>query len=221
MNVFSTQKYTNAPVFIWGKDGSHEESAKSLFEEVTALTDKDFSLAVFDVFDWNSQFSPWAAPAVFGKENFEGKGSETLKFLEKEFLPDIKSKFDGSKIYLAGYSLAGLFSLWALYESSQFSGAVCCSSSLWFEKWDEFVSLHKLKSPSRIYMSLGDREEKTKNQVMAKVGERTRNQIEILKNDCNAERVYFELNKGGHFDEPLKRLAKGIAALLESKASSE
>ena len=167
MNVLSTQNPANAPVFIWGLDMSHGETAVSLFDEVKALTDKDFSLAVFDVTDWNAQYSPWPAPAVFGKDSFSGKGNDTLRFLEDEFLPEIKSKFQGSETFLTGYSLAGLFSLWALYESDKFNGAVSCSSSLWFNKWDEYVSTHRIKASSKIYMSLGDREEKTKNKVMA------------------------------------------------------
>ena len=214
MNVFSTQNPVNAPVFIWGLDMSHGETAESLFDEVKALTNNDFSLAVFDVTDWNAQFSPWTAPPVFGKDAFSGKGNDTLRFLEDEFLPEIKSKFPESEVFLTGYSLAGLFSLWALYETDKFNGAVCCSSSLWFDKWDEYASLHRIKSPSTIYMSLGDREEKTKNKVMAKVGDRTRRQAEILKDDPNVEKLFFEWNEGGHFDEPLKRVAKGITRIL-------
>lgn len=214
MNVFSTQNPVNAPVFIWGLDMSHGDTAESLFDEVKALTNNDFSLAVFDVTDWNAQFSPWTAPAVFGKDSFSGKGNDTLRFLEDEFLPEIKSKFPKSEVFLTGYSLAGLFSLWALYETDKFNGAVCCSSSLWFDKWDEYASLYRIKSPSTIYMSLGDREEKTKNKVVAKVGDRTRRQAEILKDDPNVEKLYFEWNEGGHFDEPLKRVAKGITRIL-------
>ena len=91
---------------------------------------------------------------------------------------------------------------------------VCCSSSLWFDDWDEYASSHRIKSPSTIYMSLGDREEKTKNKTMSKLGDRTRRQAEILKNDPNVEKLFFEWNKGGHFDEPLKRVAKGIAGIM-------
>ena len=214
MNVFSTQNPVNAPVFIWGLDMSHGETAESLFDEVKALTNNDFSLAVFDVTDWNAQFSPWTAPPVFGKDTFSGKGNDTLRFLENGFLPEIKSKFPESEVFLTGYSLAGLFSLWALYETDKFNGAVCCSSSLWFDKWDEYASLHRIKSPSTIYMSLGDREEKTKNKVMSIVGDRTRRQAEILKEDPNVEKLYFEWNEGGHFVEPLKRVAKGITRIL-------
>lgn len=214
MNVFSTQNPVNAPVFIWGLDMSHGETAESLFDEVKALTNNDFSLAVFDVTDWNAQFSPWTAPPVFGKDAFSGKGNDTLRFLENGFLPEIKSKFPESEVFLTGYSLAGLFSLWALYETDKFNGAVCCSSSLLFDKWDEYASLHRIKSPSTIYMSLGDREEKTKNKVMSIVGDRTRRQAEILKEDPNVEKLYFEWNEGGHFVEPLKRVAKGITRIL-------
>ena len=214
MNVLSTQTPANAPVFIWGLDTSHGETAVHFFNEVKALTDKDFSLAVFDVTDWNDQFSPWPAPVVFGKEAFGGKGSDTLCFLENKLLPEIKSRFLESEVFLTGYSLAGLFSLWALYESDKFNGAVCCSSSLWFNKWDEYVSTHRIKASSKIYMSLGDREKKTKNKVMAKVGDRTRRQAEILKDDPNVEKLFFEWNEGGHFDEPLKRVAKGITRIL-------
>lgn len=214
MNVFSTQNPVNAPVFIWGLDMSHGETAESLFDEVKTLTNNDLSLAVFDVTDWNAQFSPWSGPPVFGKDAFSGKGNDTLRFLEDEFLPEIKSKFPKSEVFLTGYSLAGLFSLWALYETDKFNGAVCCSSSLWFDKWDEYASLHRIKSPSTIYMSLGDREEKTKNKVMSIVGDRTRRQAEILKEDPNVEKLYFEWNEGGHFVEPLKRVAKGITRIL-------
>ena len=214
MNVFSTQNPVNAPVFIWGLDMSHGETAESLFDEVKALTNNDFSLAVFDVTDWNAQFSPWSGPPVFGKDAFSGKGNDTLRFLENGFLPEIKSKFPESEVFLTGYSLAGLFSLWALYETDKFNGAVCCSSSLWFDKWDEYASLHRIKSPSTIYMSLGDREEKTKKKVMSIVGDRTRRQAEILKDDPNVEKLFFEWNEGGHFDEPLKRVAKGLTRIL-------
>lgn len=214
MNVFSTQNPTNAPVFIRVLDMSHGETAESLFEEIKAITNKDFSLVVSDVTDWNARFSPCPAPAVFGKEAFGGKGNDTLRFLENEFLPEIKSKFPESEVFLTGYSLAGLFPLWALYESDKFNGAVCCSSSLWFDEWDEYASSHRIKFPTTIYMSLGAREKKTKNKTMAKLGDRTRRQAEILKNDPNVEKLFFEWNEGGHFDEPLKRVAKGIAGIM-------
>lgn len=212
--ILSTHGYTGAPVFIWGEDLSHGETAQNLFDEVRKITDRDFSLVAFNVSDWNAEFSPWAAPAVFGAGKFEGKGKETLNFLEKELVPFLKEKFQESKIYLAGYSLAGLFSLWSLYESSYFDGAVCCSSSLWFNGWKEFAASGKLKSQAKIYMSLGDGEEKSKNKILATVGDRTRHQVDMIKKDSNAKCFEFAWNTGGHFENPLGRLAKGIDWVL-------
>lgn len=216
MKIFSTNNQFNAPVFIWEQDPSHGENARQLLEEIKSLSDKDFSIVVFEISDWNAQLSPWKAPALFGKQDFAGMGIETLKTMENDFIPKIKETFPESNIYLAGYSLAGLFSLWALYESDKFDGAVCCSSSLWFENWNEYAASHKIKISANIYMSLGKREEKSKNQIMSKVGDRTRMQIDFLKIDPNVQTLNFEWNEGGHFDEPLKRLAKGIVYILEN-----
>lgn len=55
---------------------------------------------------------------------------------------------------------------------------------------------------------------KTKNKVMATVGERTREQERILRADPLAEQVILEWNAGGHFADSGKRIAKGIRWLL-------
>ena len=211
MNVLSTQNPENAPVFIWGLDMSHGETAVSLFEEVKTLTDKDFSLVVFDVTDWNAQFSPWPAPAVFGKNAFSGKGNDTLRFLEDEFLPEIKSKFQGSETFLTGYSLAGLFALWAGYQSGRFDGIAAASPSVWFPHFTEYMKKRTLLTPA-VYLSLGDREEKTRNTVMARVGDAIREGYDILQAagaDC-----IFEWNKGNHFKDPDLRTARAFAWLI-------
>lgn len=215
MKIISSDNSDNAPVFIWGEDSTHGETVQELFDMVKGLTDKPFSIASFDVTDWNGQFSPWKAPAVFGNNDFSGNGKSTLNFLEEEFIPKINAAFSKSKIFLAGYSLAGLFSLWALYESDLFDGAVCCSSSLWFENWDTFAMTHEIKKTSHIYMSLGKQESNTKNKIMAKVGERTEQQKLLLDKSPMVKNFIFEWNEGGHFSEPLLRTAKGIAAICE------
>ena len=63
-----------------------------------------------------------------------------------------------------------------------------------------------------MYLSLGDREERTRNPVMARVGEAIRETEDILKSagkDC-----VLEWNKGNHFKEPDVRTAKAFAWLL-------
>ena len=119
--------------------------------------------------------------------------------------------------WLAGYSLAGLFALWSAYECDIFSGIACCSGSLWFKNWDIYMREHTLKRKCSVYLSLGGKEEKTKNAVMATVGDRTREQEKLLLEDPLAERVVLEWNPGGHFADSGKRLAKGIKWLMEKR----
>lgn len=214
MKIISSENSNNAPVFIWGEDSTHGETMQELFEKVKSLTDRPFSIASFDVTDWNGQFSPWPAPAAFGNSDFSGNGKSTLTYLKEKLIPEIRNSFSKSKIFLAGYSLAGLFSLWALYESDLFDGAVCCSSSFWFENWDNFSASHEIKKTADIYMSLGNQESNTRNKIMSKVGERTEQQKLILDKSPMVKNLIFEWNEGGHFSQPLLRTARGIATLL-------
>ncbi len=54
----------------------------SLIEsEVAAIADNsnhDFRLIAAKADNWNNDLSPWQAPAVFGKEDFGGKATDTL-----------------------------------------------------------------------------------------------------------------------------------------------
>lgn len=108
-----------------------------------------------------------------------------------------------------------MFALWTAYETDIFSAIASCSGSLWFEQWDEYVLHHQIKHESNIYLSLGGKEEKTKNPVMARVGDRTRTQERILRNDSKVKHTTLEFNSGGHFADAQKRLAKAVKWLLE------
>ena len=48
-------------------------------------------------------------------------------------------------------------------------GVAAASPSVWFPGWPEYEAAHPIQT-QRVYLSLGDREEHTKNQTMAAVG---------------------------------------------------
>ena len=137
-----------------------------------------------------------------------------------ELVPHIDRTFGvkDREHWLMGYSLAGLFALWAAYESDVFSGIVCCSGSLWFPDWDHYVRNHVIQSKCSVYLSLGGKEEKAKNKVMAAVGDRTRAQEGLLQEDSMVESVVLEWNAGGHFADAGKRLAKGVKWMFGVKS---
>ena len=65
---------------------------------------------------WEENFSPWCAPRVFAKGPNFGEGAQkTLDALINQVVPWTESELSAPPAYrvLVGYSLAGLFSLWA------------------------------------------------------------------------------------------------------------
>ena len=58
--------------------------------------------------------------------------------------------------------MAGLFSLWAAYQTDAFAGVAAASPSIWFPDFLQYMKEHDIRTES-VYLSLGDREEKTRN----------------------------------------------------------
>ena len=193
--------------------GADAEQPERLAEQIRALSPgREFCLFTITVRDWFGTLSPWPAPAVIGGNSFAGRGAETLHSLETEMLPALRARYGAEHAcVLAGYSLAGLFALWTAYESDCFSGVAAVSPSLWFPGWDDYAAARTPRTGA-VYLSLGDREEKTRNPAMAAVGDAVRTQERLLREQnvpCT-----LEWNPGNHFQEPEKRMAKGIAWVL-------
>ena len=151
---------------------------------------------------WNNDLSPWNAPAVLGDEAFGNGAEDTLK----DVLNVLGEINQDRKYYIGGYSLAGLFA---------FSGVAAASPSIWFPGFIEFMKGQDILAKT-VYLSLGDREERTRNPVMSTVGDRIREAYELL-NGTGADCV-LEWNKGNHFKDPDLRTAKAFAWLISRTA---
>ena len=179
------------------------------------LTQKSFVMVAFEIKDWQRELTPWAAPAVFGKVPFGDGAEHTLSFVKKVLLPELQKRqiydADTMKCLIGGYSLAGFFALWSCYQTPMFQGVAAVSPSVWYPDWMSYAENHKPLA-SFVYLSLGDKEERTKNPVMARVGECVRRQNELLAaQDIN---TILEWNQGNHFQHTDERTAKGFAWLM-------
>ena len=207
-----------ADVLIQAVDAHDLEAMEQEIEHIRKLTsNQPFLLAAFQITDWNRELSPWEAPAVFGQEGFGAGAKETLAYIVDGLLPDIQKNLPSQgdrRFYLGGYSLAGLFALWAAYQTDLFRGIAAVSPSVWFPQWIRFIEEHAIKVP-RVYLSLGDREEKTRNKVMAEVGNNIRWQYEALRREKAVTACTMEWNPGNHFVDSGIRTAKGFAWLLQ------
>ena len=195
-----------------------EHELQRMDNEVAAIAQgaaHPFLFAAVPVESWNDELSPWKAPAVWGKQGFGGNAADTLRFLTEQVVPTLKQQFylpENIKIILGGYSLAGLFALWASTQTDLFYGVAAASPSVWFPGWMEFEQQHPIQA-QHIYLSLGDKEERTKNAVMAAVGDNIRTLHSRLAErgaDCT-----LEWNSGGHFKDADLRTVKAFRWVME------
>lgn len=207
-----TYEYGKSDIVLIQPVGKHELPwIENEVREIHRLTSADFKYIAVEIDDWNDELSPWKAPAVF-KDACFGEGA--VKTLEKILM----LWSDKKKYYIGGYSLTGLFSLWAAYQTDVFAGIAAVSPSVWFPGFIDYMREHEIKSKT-VYLSLGDKEEKTRNPVMAQVGNCIRSGYDWLK-ECGVD-CTLEWNSGNHYREPDMRTAKAFAWILHQDMRAE
>lgn len=192
---------------------------------------------------WEENFSPWCAPRVFAKgPNFGDGAQKTLDTLINQVIPWTESELTEPPAYrvLVGYSLAGLFSLWAGVSqqvargcqpddvSSQpgaphvdasvatFQRIGAVSGSFWFPGLLDYVD-QQLNGGAvgltHAYLSLGDREARTPNPQIMHV----RENAELLASRLESAGItsMFELNRGNHFQNVEGRMQKALDWLVK------
>lgn len=152
-------------------------------------------------YDWNYCMTPWKYhDKKMGKT---GGGEEFLSWFISEIYDE---KYQ--RQYIGGYSLGGLFALFAACEKELFDGVMSVSGSLWYPGALEYFNEKSIgKRIGKIYMSLGDKESLTKNAEREKVGFNTEKLAEVFG---RTKEVFFEYNRGGHFTDISERIVKSI-----------
>ena len=207
MQIFNYGNPAASTVLIQPVDDHELEELETEINEIRKRVQTDFRLIAVKVEDWNHDLSPWKAPAVFGKEDFGDGAGDMLRFI-------LAQCADRSKTYyIGGYSLAGLFSLWAAYQTDVFAGVAAASPSIWFPGFLQYMRENSIRT-NAVYLSLGDREEKTRNPVMATVGDCIREGHALLQS--GGIRTTLEWNPGNHFKDAEIRTAKAFAWVMRS-----
>ena len=192
---------------------------------------------------WEENFSPWCAPRVFAKgPNFGDGAQKTLDTLINQAIPWAESELSEPPAYraLVGYSLAGLFSLWAgvspqvargmspqVARGSQPGAAApqpaatfqrigAVSGSFWFPGLLDYVDQQLsggVVGLTHAYLSLGDREARTPNPQIIHV----RENAELLASKLQNAGIIstFELNRGNHFQNVEGRMQKALDWLVK------
>lgn len=202
----------DAPTLLVFPDSPAEADA------LAALLPDYIALLALPEANWEHAFTPWHAPKLFAKgADFGGGADATLQQLTATILPTAERELGLQPQWrgLLGYSLAGLFALYAAYRSGYFQRIASVSGSLWFDGWGDFVATHTPETlPQAVYFSLGDKEAQSRNPRMAAV--QTATEAVFACWQQYACPTTLEINAGGHFDDVPQRLAKAAEWLIEA-----
>lgn len=200
----------DAPVLYVVDDVSHP------FAEVDAAAQGlTANLVIVPVKNWNEALTPWASLALRrGAPDFGGHAATTCEEL-LSLLGDGWEHAHGlapSRRGIVGYSLGGLFALWAFIRTGIFDGVASLSGSLWYEGWVDYVhALDVSLTGKQAYLCMGKKERKAPNRIMRCVADNTQATAERL-HELGCE-VTFAMGPGDHFHFVKERFAAGFAAL--------
>ena len=176
---------------------------------IASLAPVPILLVTIELEDWTIDLMPWPDGNISRDPEAGKHGQETLGFILNDLLPELEQRYGDLPVILGGYSLGGLFALWASCQSPRFTAVAAASPSVWIHGWLPFA---KKSAPlaEAVYLSLGDREEHVKNQAIARVGDNLRAYYAMLQQ----KRCTLVWEEGNHFTDNAGRLARAFAWCL-------
>ncbi len=192
---------------------------RRLFPDVKEGMLPPFMLAAFEVESWNDDLSPWPAAGIGrGQPPFQGNGDRTLAWVTQSLIPAIEEDTPfvrGGKRGLLGYSMGGLFTLWALHQTIAFDAFLSCSGSLWYDGFTDYFVKKTVEKPCWVYLSQGEKEEQTRNQRFASVGKAARESAAYLEKEPMVHHTALVWHPGGHGNDGAGRIGVAIRWMLK------
>lgn len=177
-----------------------------------------FNLLSIGNLRWDEELSPWPSePVVMKNDHFTGEADSLVSLIGQTILPWAFEQLEAEPetLVMAGYSMGGLFSLYAPYRMDGISKVVCASGSLWYPGWINYALDHSMKQkPEAICFSLGRKEIQTRNPYLQTTGK----VMEELVRHYSSEGIdcRFLWNPGDHFVDVPERLARDLKWVLEA-----
>ena len=212
ISIFPSLEATAPSVYL----NTFSDEGQKVYEAAQAAGCPPFTLVSISNLDWNRDMAPWDSPPAFKHaEPCTGGADDYLRLLTEEIIPTAEREISRVPRWrgIAGYSLGGLFALYAIYRTDLFSRVGSMSGSLWFPGVKEYIFSHEPKRwPDCMYFSLGDKESKIRNPVLRSVRQNTE-EIQAFYQSKGSDTV-FELNSGNHYDHAAERTSAGLCWLL-------
>ena len=211
--------FQNKSIELFGEESSprvfyfHLEGDISLIKE---WVNEHHQLAIFiSHCDWERDFTPYPHEKVFkGGNDFIGEADFYLKQLIGEIIPTLNHQYNlqNKEKVLCGYSLSGLFAIYASTKTNLFSSIIAASSSLWYPSFIDYLK-ENTSYARDIYLSIGEKESQTKNEVLSKALECQLEAFTLYR--MQNKNTILDINPGGHFQDSEERIIKGLEWLIE------
>lgn len=204
-----------------GKTGSNApviyviDMAEHPFDIDELANDSSCTIVKVCVRDWNASLTPWRAPGLYrGNEDFKGDAAITLAELVDEAIPSIEQaeNLSPTKRAICGYSLGGLFSLYAFTHADEFSACACLSGSVWYEGWVDYMRQRAFDGTGRFaFLSIGSKEKHAAPKILHHVQDDMAACADILReHGCETQYV---VGPGNHMSLVRERFDAGLSAL--------
>ncbi len=172
-------------------------------------------IAIVPIAHWGDALTPWPAAGLYrGERDFGGQGATTLERLVNEVAPAIEAAegLRPASRAVCGYSLGGLFALYALTHGDFFEACACLSGSVWYEGWVEHLRAMDVDLTGRYaFLSLGTKERRAARPILKTVQDRMEQCADVLRaRGCQVE---YRLGPGNHMQHISERLEAGLVAL--------
>ena len=167
-------------------------------------------------------YTPWPLQASETMPmDFEGKAEEHLSFISTHVIPFCESEYglasSAEKRVIGGYSLGGLFSLYAAVNTDLFGTVLSCSSSLWYPDFLDYLKEHPFKAAhSKLYMSVGDQEGTTATNLTAAQTSNTIALKDFYEPKFQAGDFKFTLEEGNHGNDIPGRVERAVEWVEEN-----
>ena len=168
VSIFPSSKANSPILYLYTFSGEGQK----VYEAAQAAGCPPFTLVAISDLDWNHDMAPWDSPPAFkNADPCTGGADDYLRLLTGEIIPAAEKELGNVPRWrgIAGYSLAGLFALYAIYQTDLFSRVGNMSGSLWFPGMKEYIFSREPKRWSDcMYFSLGIRRVKPRTRSCAR-----------------------------------------------------
>lgn len=188
-----------------------QDESDAVLKRCAELGCPPFVLVAIHVSEWNDMLTPWECPGIFADDApFAGHAEHQLEILS-EIVQKTEEQLGARPNHrcIAGYSLAGLFATWALFQTDLFDAVASASGSMWYPGFAEYVEAGTFdRLPQCAYFSLGSKEARTPSRLLRGVADGTQRVVDAFR--TKGVKTVFENNPGNHFKESDLRMAKAI-----------